>query len=74
MEGMILSHVDDFILAGMDNFIEKITEEVKKKLNISKLENDEFRFTGIDVLKEEDRIVKSIEDYAQSMEKLEIRK
>ena len=32
LEGMIWSHVDDFILARTAEFMEEITEKVKKKL------------------------------------------
>ena len=45
LEGMIWSHVDDFILASTDKFIGEITEKIKEKLDIFKLENDEFSFT-----------------------------
>ena len=74
LEGMIWSHVDDFILARTAEFMEEITEKVKKKLDISKLEYNMFRFTGIDVFKEEERIVIIMEEYAKSLKKLEIRK
>ena len=35
MEGKISSHVDDFILAEDENFMEDIMEKIKEKLNIS---------------------------------------
>ena len=73
LEGMILSHVDDFILAGMREFMEEIMRKVKEKLDIYKLEDDIFRFNGIDVFKKENRVVKSMEEYARSLEKLNIR-
>ena len=74
LEGMIWSYVDDFILACTAEFMEEITEKVKKKLDISKLEDNIFRFTRIDVFKEEDRIVIIMEEYAKTLEKLEIGK
>ena len=43
---MISSHVDDFILAGKHEFMKGITEKVKEKLYISKMEDRAFRFTG----------------------------
>ena len=64
--------MDDFILVGTREFMREITEKIKEKLEISKLEDDVFRFCGIDMLKEEDRIVISMEEYAKSLEKLEI--
>ena len=74
LDGMISSHVDDFILAGSDAFFKKITQKIAEKLEISKLEDNEFRFTGMDVKKEGDVIVVSMEDYAKSLEKIDIRK
>ena len=73
LEGMILSHVDDFILAEKDEFIEEIMEKVRKKLDISKREDGEFCFTGIDVQKVGDKIEVSMNDYANSLEKIDIR-
>ena len=74
LEGMVSSHVDDFILAGTDKFLEEITRKIAEILEISKLEDNEFRFTGIDVKKDGDMIVVSMEDYAKSLGKIEIRK
>ena len=66
-----MSHVDDFILAGTREFLREITQKIQEKLDIFKLEDNVFRFTGIDLFKE-DRIVISMEEYAKSLEKLEI--
>ena len=74
MEGLVSSHVDDFILAGTEMFLEEITSKIAQKLEISKLDDNEFRFTGMDVKKDGDLIVVSMEDYAKSLEKIEIRK
>ena len=75
LQGMILSHVDDFAMAGTSDFLLSMTKKVKETLNISKIEEDRFRFTGIDVKKEGDTIVISMEDYADSIQELkEIRK
>ena len=68
------SHLDDFILAGTDRFLVEITGKITEKLEISKLEDNEFRFTGMDVKKEGDVIIVSMEDYAKSLGKIEIRK
>ena len=46
---MISSHVDDFILAGKKKFVDKITRKIADKLEISKVEDDEFHFTGMDM-------------------------
>jgi len=51
LEGMISSHVDDFILVGILQFIEEITKKIRAKFDISKFEDDIFRFIVIDVHK-----------------------
>ena len=73
LEGMISTHIDDFNLAGSEKFLESVTEEIKKVLDVSKVEDGKFRFTGIDVERFEDRIELSINDYAASLEDIEIR-
>ena len=37
LEGMISSHVDNFILAGREKFLKEITSKIAQKLEISKL-------------------------------------
>ena len=70
---MISTHVDDFNLAGSEEFLEAVTEEIKKVLDMSKVEDGRFRFTGIDVESFEDRIELSMNDYAASLEDVEVR-
>ena len=53
---MVLTHVDDFDLAGKARFVYKLTEEIGKALDVSTVESDCFRFTGIDVKKGKDGI------------------
>ena len=42
LEGMVSSHVDDFILAGTNRFLEEITKKIADKLEILKLEENEL--------------------------------
>ena len=65
--GIVSTHVDDFSLAGSEEFLSTVTEEIRKTLDISKVENDKFRFTGIDVEHIDDRIEISMDDYAASL-------
>ena len=46
---------------------------MEKMQDVSKVENDKFRFTGINVEKIGDRIEMSMNDYAASLEDVEIR-
>ena len=73
LEGMVSTHVDDFDLAGKKKFVDRITEEIGKALDVSTVESDCFRFTGIDVKKVKEGIEISMEDYAKSLEEIQIR-
>ena len=73
--GMVITHVDDFSVAGTKDFIEDLTLSVQNALTVSKIEKDKFRFTGIDIQKIGKQIVISMEDYANSIEEIkDIRK
>ena len=75
LNGMIITHVDDFQIAGNDNFINSILSKLESNLTISKIEQNEYRFTGIDVKKVSDGVELSMESYADSIEEItEIRR
>ena len=48
-------------------------EEIRKTLDVSTVEDNCFRFTGIDVEKVEDRIEISMDEYSRSLEDVIIR-
>ena len=71
----MITHVDDFTLAGTEDFINEVLETVSRELTVSKIERDNFRYTGIDVKTVEDGIEVEMEDYVESLEEdREIRK
>ena len=71
----VITHVDDFTLAGTEDFIKEVLETVGKELTVSKIERDRFRYTGIDVSAVNDGIEIEMEDYVKSLEEIkEIRK
>ena len=73
--GAVITHVDDFTLAGTENFINEVLETVGRELTVSKIERDKFRYTGIDVSAVNDGIEIEMEDYVDSLEEIkEIRK
>ena len=73
--GAVITHVDDFTLAGTDEFIKEVLETVGRELTVSKIERDKFRYTGIDVSTVEGGIKIEMEDYVESLEEVkEIRK
>ena len=66
-EGQVAVHVDDFFVAGNDDFIKHVERLVGDSLKISKIERKKLRFTGIDIEEKSDGIHVSMEDYAQSI-------
>ena len=70
LEGMVSTHVDDFDLAGKARFVDKVTEEIGKALDVSTVESDCFHFTGIDVKKVKDDIKILVENYSRSLEEI----
>ena len=67
------THVDDFDVAGRKKFVEMLTKEISRVLDVSTVESDCFRFTGIDVKKVRKGIEISMEDYTKSLEQIQIR-
>ena len=49
LKGVDITYVDDFALVGTEEFVDKVLEIVSKELTVSKIEQDSFRYTGIDV-------------------------
>lgn len=53
--------------------MEEITKKARQKLDVSKLEDKEFRFTRIYIKKVVESIDNSINDYVKSSEMFEVR-
>ena len=70
LHGAVLTHVDDFEVTGIYNFVEKIISVVEKELTISKVEEDKFRYKGPDVKIVTDGIEISMEEYAKSLQNI----
>jgi hypothetical protein len=68
---MILTHVDNFNVAGTCKFVDSVIEVLNTELKVSKVEKNKFRFMGVDIEKTANGIEISMEDYAKSMEKIE---
>ena len=73
LEGMISTCVDDFDIAGELSFVDMVTRKVSEVLDVSIVEDDKFRYTGIDIKKVEDGIEISIDEYAESWEEIQVR-
>ena len=53
---MISTCIDDFDFTGTQSVVEMVTEKVSVTLDVSKVEDNDFRFTWIDTRKVEDGI------------------
>ena len=69
LKGVVLTHVEDLILARDSQFIEWIRILISDVWKVSKVARDKFRFNGWDIEKYEDKITVSMKDYAESIEK-----
>ena len=47
--GAVITHIDDFTLAGTNEFVEQVLKVINKELTVSKIERDECIYTSIDV-------------------------
>ena len=66
--GQVAIHVDDFFIGGEDTFNDWFLKMVADNLEISKVEHGAFRFTGVDIKQEKDKIIVSMNDYVDSLE------
>ena len=55
--GFILTHVDDILIIGTDDFINWFETRVKDAFEVSKFKYDKFRYTGIDINSNESAII-----------------
>ena len=68
LQGMIITHVDDFQIAGTEMFNKKVREEIEKHLTVSKISEGAYRFTGVDVKEVKYGIEISMDEYVTSIE------
>ena len=67
--GGVITHIDDFTIAGTEDFIKEILKGIEDELTISKVEKDNFRYTGQDISTAEDgSITIEMQDYVDSLE------
>merc|ERR1712082_435631 len=73
--GAVITHVDDFTLAGTEEFVNNVINTVAQEITVSKIEGENFRYTGIDVKTVEDGVEIEMQDYVDSLDEvIEIRK
>ena len=62
-----ITHVDNFNLVGTPDFVKHDISVVQEELTVSKIEEDVFRFMGLDTKSVETGIEISMEDYSKSL-------
>ena len=67
LAGMCLTHVDDFVINGTEEFVNETVELMKRELTISKVVKNEFRFCGLDLCQKDGKIELSMNEYADNM-------
>ena len=67
LHGAIITHVDNFNLAGTPDFVKNVISMIEDELTVSKVEEDFFRFIGLDVKAVETGIEISMDDYSVSL-------
>ena len=75
LQGCVITHIDDFTLPITPDFIKEVLEMIERELTISKIERDNFCFTGLDISTVEDSFEIGMVDYIDSLTEVkEIRK
>ena len=70
LEGVILLHVDDFVLTGSNLFNEHVEKELIKKFKIGRRKSSDFRYVGLKIKKEETGISVNRDLYAEEIEEV----
>ena len=73
-EGIVALHVDDFLAVGSPIFFENVMKNIKTAFKFSKIEQDEFRFCGIDIKVSENGIMMGQNEYVKNIDEIYIEK
>ncbi len=63
LEGILISHVDDFAGGGSDTFHKNVVQPIMKKYHVSKFEKNVFKYIGMFVEGSDTQILLSMEEY-----------
>ena len=67
LQGVLSAHVDDFFWAGTKMFKEEILEKLTKTFKISSESQDSFKYLGIQVKQDGNKIILNQEAYAKDL-------
>ena len=68
--GMLLVHVNVFMVAGTASFVEDTKTVLRKSLTVSKEEKNSFRFCGVDIRLFDNKIEVNMDSYVDSLQEI----
>ena len=74
LTGMILLHVDDFMVAGNPTFLKLVEKKLEKRFTFGKVECRNFKFTGLYIRDTKEGIMVDQNEYIQSLKPIKIDK
>ena len=69
LDGILVSHIDDFLHAGSDVFEQKVMVPLRERFEVGKLEEKSFSYVGFQIYQDENGIILDQNDYVQEMDK-----
>ena len=70
IKGMIGTHVDDFIMAGSDAWLENVTEKIKKVFMLGKVETENYLYCGHRIRQQGDSLTLDQEEFVENVKPL----
>ena len=72
--GILVVHVDDFLWAGSKNFGNTVIKQLRSVFNIGKEACESFKYIGLELTQDEDKIILSQKDYTAMLKPMLIEK
>ena len=72
--GMVIIHVDDFLVAGTTDFFTVVKQKLIGRFTFGKIEFGSFKFTGLNIRQTPEGILVDQNDYVQSLEPIKLDK
>ena len=67
LEGMIISHVDDLLWSGTDNFQTNVVKVIKSAFQISKENSEAFKYLGLEIYHDQNGIHVTQDTYSKDL-------
>ncbi|KAJ8029372.1 hypothetical protein HOLleu_28750 [Holothuria leucospilota] len=74
LQGLLASHVDDFIWAGNDTFESKVIDKIRRLLSVGQEESDSFKYVGLNIQSQGSTIQVDQEQYLNNIQPIVISK